>query len=349
MTKKSLWQLLLRRHRVWLILIAVFFIFFGVLQGASTVSVFNSESTHPYTEKEYDKHVWPYLPKSQRNQTYQQYNDKMRTQTFGAANHTQTSQSQPFFNFFAFLVMIVLGCIATFWDQLSGFNRLLFSSGARRRDILWTKSLLYLAVSIPAYFVSIGVSLAIIGSNIPHEFLVFHWPSILINMPAFLLQLIAGFAAGSLFGIVIGQTLPLVLTVAFLGLSVTQIISQVVNRLDVQASFWQILGLVSVNYVIWFGCIVVFAGLSFYFYSRLSLESSHHYLLFPQLRWPVLIAFTIYIPFFFQDWLFTGHQVISMVITAIIVFAFFYWYLFRPRRFMKRLSRPANHSQTPAP
>ncbi|MFT8338111.1 hypothetical protein [Schleiferilactobacillus harbinensis] len=47
MTKKSLWQLLLRRHRVWLILIAVFFIFFPFLLWASTVTVFNSVSTHP--------------------------------------------------------------------------------------------------------------------------------------------------------------------------------------------------------------------------------------------------------------------------------------------------------------
>lgn len=349
MTKKSLWQLLLRRHRVWLILAAFFLIFFGVLQGTATVRNYQYQKRDPYTEKTFNKEVRPFLPKSRKNTTYIQYNRELQTEKYGSANLNLAAQNQTFFNFFSFLLMIIVGCIMSYWDQFSGFNRLLFSSGARRRDILLMKTKLYLSATLPAYLASMAITFAFIWTGIPHEFLVFHWASILINIPAFLLQLIAGLAAGGLFGMVIGQTLPLVLTVGFLGITVEPAASRIISFFGGGTQVYHFLSLTVVNYGFWILMTILFFGLCLVFYPHLSLENTHQYLLFPALRPWVLIAFTLYIPLYMQDWLFTGNHVLSMAITAFAVFLFLYWYLYRPQWLGRKSTQSANHSQTPAP
>ncbi|KRM28567.1 ABC transporter permease [Schleiferilactobacillus harbinensis] len=351
MTNHSLRTLLLHRHRVWLILAAFLLLFFGVVQGTSNVNMFHEWGKYQTSEKDFNKYDVPAMKKAHKSMTYAQFIKDQRTLKYGNPLRGHVTQDGTFFSMIYFLTAIVLGCLMTFWDQFSGFNRLLFSSGARRRQILAMKVRLYLPVLLIGYLLGAVISYAIIRSGVPHDYLIFYWRSLFLYLPIFIIQLIAAFAAGSLFGIVIGQPLPLVITLGFLGISAGGFSIHVMYWLgmNTRVNYDRITSTPWFNYAFWLFFAILFIGLCVAFYPRISLENSHQYLLIPQLRPWVLAAFTIYVPAVTEDWLFAGQHAISMAITGIAVFSFLYWYLYRPQWLGRKSTQSANHSQTPAP
>lgn len=347
MNQHSLNQLIRRRHRIVLLLAFLMIVFFGIMQGTGTVSNFHMQDQEEISRTNYVKHVYPYLSKSEQRAGYKAYINRFKQVRYGSPKTNLMYQDGTFFNYFIFLLTILLGCVMTFWDQISGFNRLLFSSGMSRRRIYLTKLKWYLTVILPAWGINAVITMLFVWFGIPHHYLTIYWVSLLLFIPVYLIQLSAALAAGSLFGMVIGQTLPLVATIGFLGMSAGPAVSRAVQLLHAQKSWSAWLTQPLAAYGTWIALAILFLGLSLYFYPRVSLENSHQYLLFPQLRPVVLIGFTLYVPFVMQNWLFYDYPWLSMILTGGAVFVFLFWYLYHPT--LGRRNKAQESETSPSP
>lgn len=328
MTNKKVRQLILERHRVWLVLIAVLTLLLGLFLGTNHLA--NRATTNEYipSARSFTKEYRDYV--GDEKISYQEFVRRQKTEYIGDKGNKITFGTSMLFIEPFIIMALVAGVLMMFMDQNSQFNRLLFSSGVARKRILMAKILPYVAVVLLSYLGAAAIIMLVYHFGIPARYLIIDWPNTMLNLVAFVGTLLFAFGLGAMFGTIIGTALPLVLTVAFLGLSGSSFFNQVTQFFHVQKQVWRYLDNAVSYTIIVLVLTMIFLGLTFWFYDRVSMENSGHYLLLEWLRPWVLLAFVIYVPIATGDWLFVGEKAISMGITGIIVLLLGYWYLYRP-------------------
>lgn len=213
-------------------------------------------------------------------------------------------------------------------DLSDNFNQFLFSSGFSRRHIYWSKIKVAFAVLLLLNVVATGIEYLIYWVGTPHGYTwTIAWPGVLTSWLVGIIMSIGMFAISWFAAEIIGQSGPLVVTIAGFTVSLSGLAG--IGGTILHGSPFSL----SNDQVMWTGLIVWLIGALILFfwgaalYQHLSLEHNGEYLLFPHLRVPVYIVFVIYVTLLFS-WASDG---LSMVVAFVLSALFGYGWLWRPR------------------
>lgn len=186
----------------------------------------------------------------------------------------------------------VMGWLFMHQDLKDNFNQFLFSSGYQRRTIYRHKLALLLGALLSLVIVTTAVTYLIFWVNVPHS-VTFNWawPGVVTGFMDGLMASLGFFAIGWFAALIIGQTVPLLITVGGFTVSligVATLVTRVFQNRPASQLDW------ATNALWLMGAGVLFIWGS-WLYQRLSLEHNGEYLLFPGLRMPVFITFVVYL------------------------------------------------------
>ncbi len=216
------------------------------------------------------------------------------------------------------IVAAIAGCLLFMFDLKTHFNTLLFSSRFSKKSIYFMKHLLVTGTFVLSLIISKIVYLAILLSNIPEKYLnaglMELMPSVVVNV----LALATTFIAASLLGLVLGEWISGLGTVAFFFVTFDMFTSQLYAASEQIAAYyektnqlWPFINMLTTPAIqprvvhpgevalplLLSGCCLL-AGAALY--QRLSLENNGNYLMFDKLRKPMQLLIVIYTVMLFR-------------------------------------------------
>lgn len=225
---------------------------------------------------------------------------------------------------------LLVGLLLMNGDLKDHFNGFLFMSGYRRTTIYWHKALLGIGTLLAMALVTTVIHYAVYLSHLaPGQTFNLALPGLLTSWGYGFLQTVGFFTIGWFAALIVGQTGPLVITVAGFLVSLIGVVP-VIERLwfptqpvSAQADA-RLAGVLALG---WLLAIVILLPWGAWLYRRLSLENDGHYLLFAGLRWPVFLVYVVYLGL-----IFVGNHVawspMTLIYAAFVVFG--YLWLWRP-------------------
>lgn len=221
------------------------------------------------------------------------------------------------------------GLVVMHLDLRDHFNQFLFSSGYSRKRIYWSKLKVTWSVLLLLNVVATAADYLIFWWGTPHGYTwTIAWPGVLTSWLVGAIMSLGLFAITWFASIIVGQSGPLVITVAgftislagFSGIGDT-ILTRGLFKLTSDQAMW-------VGLIVWLIAALVLFVWGAALYQHLSLEHNGEYLLFPRLRVPVYIVFVLYMTLIFS-W--SAVDGVSAIVAFVLSALFGYAWLWRPR------------------
>lgn len=220
------------------------------------------------------------------------------------------------------------GLVVMHLDLRDHFNQFLFSSGYSRKHVYWSKIKVTWSVLLLLNVVGTAMEYLIFWLGTPHGYTwTIAWPGVLTSWLVGLIMSLGLFAITWFASVIMGQSGPLVITVAGFTISLAgftgiggSILTKEPFALTSDQAMW--FGL-----IVWLIASVILFVWGAALYRHLSLEHNGEYLLFPHLRVPVYIVFVLYVTLLFS-WSADG---VSSIVAFVLSALFGYGWLWRPR------------------
>ena len=232
------------------------------------------------------------------------------------------------YSMWLFLAAWLSGLAVMHLDLRDNFNQFLFSSGYSRKRVYWSKLKVTWAVLLLLDVVATAMEYLIYWIGTPHGYTwTIAWPGILTSWVVGLSMSIGLFAISWFAAVIVGQSGPLIATVAGFTISLAGfagIGGTILTKEPFSLTSDQVMWL---SLIVWLIASVILFFWGAALYQHLSLEHNGEYLLFPHLRVPVYIVFVLYVTLLFS-WSSDG---VSTVVSFVLSALFGYAWLWRPR------------------
>jgi len=235
------------------------------------------------------------------------------TELFPQGSNGVTTQGTSFGTYGVFIIFgtMLVGFLFFYLDTRTRFIQFLFSSRFKRLDILQAKILLLFAPLSLAFIISQIIKYLIIFNRIPSPYMNIGFSDVLPSLIFNTLYLVALLSFGAFFGVIMGQVATGIFSMIgfalfiIYGMGGASQLYFILNRpFENNRTFSLLNGIVvnyldvaignglPVSYITVILISLVFLGIVFYAYPKLSLENTGEYLLLPQLR-RLTLALTI--------------------------------------------------------
>ncbi|MDR0920899.1 MAG: hypothetical protein LBM95_00755 [Lactobacillales bacterium] len=219
--KKELLKIFWTRYKVALILLSVFLIGFGIINGNSRVNSWKASYKY-YTSEQFEKEYLSYkykptetLEEYQLNQFRVYFDEKERKGEINVPSFVTENRTVPFLspNSTYLLLFLFSGFLLFFIDLKTGFNQFLFSIGFQKRNIFLTKYLLIAPTLVLSLFIGNLLQNILFFHGIPNEYM--NGGTFAQSVPIILLNTLLAltlFTVGTFLGVLMGQLILGVIT-----------------------------------------------------------------------------------------------------------------------------------------